>query len=451
MLLASVLGYATVGVNMRGSGCSGGVMDLFDLPTTADGYDVVETVAAQSWAKGGKVGMIGISFSGISQVFVGGAQPPHLAALAPLSFIANIYESPGFPGGIFNNGFAQSWLRERGDDAKPAPEGGQGWARRRVRDGDAICASNQKLRLQTQDPVETTRDLPYYTPELMDRRSPENWVRDIKVPTLLSATWQDEQTGGGFAAMLSSVPRRPDVKIDVLNGVHASPLEPQVLWHWHQFLEIYVAHRVPDQAFLASIAPIIVQNVTGGPILNPPLPPNRFAGITDYEQARALFESDPFVRVSFENGAGSATPGLPGTTFDVGFSRWPAREIQPTAWWFGANGALVRRNTSADGVDAYHPDPEARPQQTLPGDGSADSWVVMPPYDWRPYVDGTALAYATEPLDEDVTIVGPGSVDLWLRSSADDSDLLVTLSEVRPDGLETYVQSGWLRASHRKL
>jgi uncharacterized protein len=27
----------------------------------------------------------------------------------------------------------------------------------------------------------------------------------------------------------------------------------------------------------------------------------------------------------------------------------------------------------------------------------------------------------------------------------------VTLSEVRPDGNETYIQNGWLRASHRKL
>jgi hypothetical protein len=27
----------------------------------------------------------------------------------------------------------------------------------------------------------------------------------------------------------------------------------------------------------------------------------------------------------------------------------------------------------------------------------------------------------------------------------------VTISEVRPDGKETYVQNGWLRASHRKL
>ena len=105
-LLASALGYATVGVNMRGSGCSGGVFDLFDLPTTADGYDIVEAVAAQPWVQNGKVGLIGISFSGISQLFVGGAQPPHLMAMAPLSVIADIYRSPGFPGGMFNSGFA---------------------------------------------------------------------------------------------------------------------------------------------------------------------------------------------------------------------------------------------------------------------------------------------------------------------------------------------------------
>src|SRR5262249_53690663 len=96
--IAGALGFATVAVNMRGSGCSGGVIDLFDWPTTADGYDVVETVAAQPWVKGGKVGLIGISFSGISQLFVGGARPPHLLAMAPLSGIADIYRSPGFPG-----------------------------------------------------------------------------------------------------------------------------------------------------------------------------------------------------------------------------------------------------------------------------------------------------------------------------------------------------------------
>ena len=89
--------------------------------------------------------------------------------------------------------------------------------------------------------------------------------------------------------------------------------------------------------------------------------------------------------------------------------------------------------------------------QTLPGNGEADSWALLPPYDWQPLGAADALAYVTDALPADVTIAGPGSVDLWLRSSATDTDVQVTLSEVRPDDLETYVQSGWLRASHRKL
>ena len=48
-------------------------------------------------------------------------------------------------------------------------------------------------------------------------------------------------------------------------------------------------------------------------------------------------------------------------------------------------------------------------------------------------------------------IAGPSSLDVYLKSSRPDTDLQVTLSEVRPDGNETYVQNGWLRASHRKL
>ena len=41
--------------------------------------------------------------------------------------------------------------------------------------------------------------------------------------------------------------------------------------------------------------------------------------------------------------------------------------------------------------------------------------------------------------------------EAWIRSSARDVDLQATVSEVRPDGMETFVQSGWLRASARKL
>ena len=205
--------------------------------------------------------MVGISFPGISQLFVGGAQPPHLAAIAPLSVIADIYRAPGFPGGIFNDGFAKSWLEDRKNDAEPAPEGGQPYAVKRVQQGDAVCLANQRLRLQTQDPIAFTESHPFYVPDLMDQRSPINWVADIKVPTFLADQWQDEQTGGDFASMLSRFPMRKDVKITVQNGVHTSSLDPDVLWNWLAFLDLYVAKRVPDATVLAAIAPIIYSQI----------------------------------------------------------------------------------------------------------------------------------------------------------------------------------------------
>lgn len=451
-LLSSALGYATVAVNMRGSGCSGGVIDLFDLPTTADGYDVVETVAAQSWVQGGRVGMVGISFPGISQLFVGGAQPPHLAAIAPLSVIADIYRDPGYPGGIFNDGFAQSWLQERKNDARPAPEGGQGWAVRRVNQGDETCRANQKLRLQTQDPIEFTQTHDFYEADLMDARSPIRWVSQIEVPMLLGGAWQDEQTGPGFATMLRNLPRRKNVKVRLTNGVHSSSLEPTILYDWISFLDLYVAGRVPDPSRSNAFAAVIAGEILGGGAPTPPLPSDPFDGVTEYPKALAQFEATPKFRVLMENGAGSPTPGLPAPTFELGFESWPPRELVHSVWYFGPDGTLTRKRNRArdDGFDSYRPDSSARPEQTLPGTGQSDSWRVLPPYDWRPLLGETAVGYATAPLDADVTIAGPSSIDLWLRSSAPDTDLQVTLSEVRPDGKETYVQSGWLRASHRR-
>ena len=48
-------------------------------------------------------------------------------------------------------------------------------------------------------------------------------------------------------------------------------------------------------------------------------------------------------------------------------------------------------------------------------------------------------------------MVGAGALRAWIETPARDVDLQVTVSEVRADGIETYVQSGWLRASMRKL
>jgi putative CocE/NonD family hydrolase len=181
-----------------------------------------------------------------------------------------------------------------------------------------------------------------------------------------------------------------------------------------------------------------------------PVQQSRFAGTTDVAAAKRVFERDPHVRVLMDNGAGPQGPGSIGATWELGFGAWPPPPARAARYYLGPDGGLgVKPATS--GSAAYTADPKARPRTTLPGDGAEDAWKAQPPYNWAPVAAGKGLGFATIPLTQDVVIAGPSSLDLYLKSSARDTDLQVTLSEVRPDGNETYVQNGWLRASHRKL
>ncbi len=74
-VLANVLGFAYVGVNLRGSGCSGGTFDVFNAAQAADGYDVVETVARQPWVKHGTSGNDGHLLLGDHPALRGRHQP----------------------------------------------------------------------------------------------------------------------------------------------------------------------------------------------------------------------------------------------------------------------------------------------------------------------------------------------------------------------------------------
>src|ERR671922_2147113 len=119
-ILANLMGFTVVDVNMRGTGCSGGAFDFFEPLQNLDGYDVIETIAHQPWVLGNKVGMMGISYGGISQLFTAQTQPPSLAAITPLSVI-DPAATTLYPGGILNTGFAVAWAKDRVHDAKQAP------------------------------------------------------------------------------------------------------------------------------------------------------------------------------------------------------------------------------------------------------------------------------------------------------------------------------------------
>ena len=203
--LYTAQGFAYVGVNMRGTGCSGGSFRFFETVQSLDGYDVIEAVAAQPWVLDHEVGMVGISYPGISQLFVAATQPPSLNSITPLSVLDDSYRSTLYPGGILNTGFAVDWTQQRVDEAQPY---GQEWTQARADDGDTMCADNQQLRLQNPDLVAEIDENPYYTNPLGDSLAPITFVDRIDVPVFLAGAWQDEQTGGHFPSMLDRLHRR---------------------------------------------------------------------------------------------------------------------------------------------------------------------------------------------------------------------------------------------------
>ena len=443
------LGFAYVGVNVRGTGCSGGSFRAFEPIQSLDGYDVIETVAAQPWAKFHHAGMVGISYPGIEQLYVAQTQPPHLSAITPLSVIDDTYRGTLFPGGILNTGFAVSWANDRDDQAKPY---GQGWEQPRVDGGDTVCEANQAVRLQNPDQLALIEDNPYYSAEIGDLITPSLFVHKINVPVFLAGAWQDEQTGGHFPAMLDDFTSSPHFYATMVNGSHTESLSLGVFDKYADFLDLYVGRRVPTGR-KAFVAPILSSALTGVSDLSLP-PGTNYSGMT-YKQALKTFESADPIRILFEEGAADGQPsGSPLPRFEKSFKSWPIASAKATAWYLTPGGKLAEQPSQLAPrnarVRSYLADPTALPATDYTGSSSA-IWQAHPTYDWRQIPAGKGLGWISPPLKKTVVSVGTGSVDLWVRTPATDTDLEVTVSEVRPDGTEVYVQSGWLRASHRKL
>jgi predicted acyl esterase len=445
-LLAGVLGYAAVGVNMRGTGCSGGAFQFFEWLQSTDGYDAVEIIARQPWVKHNQVGMVGISYPGISQLFVAQLQPPSLAAISPMSVISDTGRGTLYPGGILNNGFATDWAAGRQHDAQV---GGQPWSQKRIDAGDQICIANQKLRGQTPDIFDMIDNNQYYNPPVADPLSPVTFVHNINVPVFLAGAWQDEQTGGYFATMLDRFTGTDKVHIALVNGNHTESLIPANFFRFTEFLSFYIRREIPVfPPTAAFVLTAVSEEIFGAS--NFSVEPDRFIDSPSFEAALAEYEAEPRIRVLFDNGAGSTVAGSPIPAFEHSFPGWPVPGLVPTAFYFADDGQLVNAPPSTSGVDSFLYDDANAQRTTYTGSGT-DIWKALPPWEWQPLSDGRAVAYATAPLDADLVMIGSGSVDLWIRASEPDVDLQVSLSEIRPDGKETYVQSGWLRASHRAL
>jgi predicted acyl esterase len=482
-LIAPAIGYASVSVQMRGSGCSGGAFDLFGFPSDYDGYDAIETIAAQPWTMNHKVGMVGISYSGISQFEVAGTQPPHLAAIAPLSPTDDLF-STGYPGGIYNTGFAKGWINERIHDAKPAlvdisgstvtpvdADNAQEWTyaqiaaevRRSVAktsSATSTCLDNQALHGQSESLSTLVGPDLVRDPSLFDRRSPEQWAHLITVPVFVSGALQDEQTGPQWPSLISALSADKNVYATMINGGHIDSLGPATMSRMIEFLDIYVGKQVPQtRPILGLLAPGIYAGATGGaPAMA--VPAIRFTDAPSPKAARSAFKaSNPRVRVLFENGGTGLGAGSLAPAYEAGFSAWPPAG-QVTTFNLSTDSSLTTGTASAGSV-IFGPDGAARPPTSMwdeVGDrnNAGSVWAARPAWNWTTVPEANGIGFETPPLTEDMTIVGPASLHLRIDPDIGAStDLQATITEVRDKrgaaNKEVYVTSGFLRSDFRTL
>jgi hypothetical protein len=461
-LLAELMGFTVVDVNMRGTGCSGGAFNYFEPLQNLDGYDVIETIAHQPWALGHKVGMIGISYGAISQLFTAQTQPPSLEAIAPLSTI-DATATTLYPGGILNTGFAVAWAEQRQHDAEAAgPSAGQPWAYQRIQQGDQVCKSNQVLHGEAGNLLAKIQTNAHYRPAVDDPLDPITFVDKIKVPVFLACQWEDEQTGAHCPDLAAHFTGTKQKWFTFTNGAHIDSVDPATYDRWYDFLQLFVAHAAPvtNLATTEIAAPIIYQQAMGLPKTDVvTLPADPIQKIPTYAAALAAFEKLPQVRVLFDNGAGASpggisTAGSPYPAYEQSFSQWPIPSTVAQTWYLGPQGTLTDQPPATQGTDSYTSNAAALPPTDYSGNtGSGGLWGDASEWQWSWQQDpsGTAVSYLTAPLTADTTVVGGGAVDLWVKSSTPDVDLQATVSEVDPNGNETFVQNGWIRASERKL
>ncbi|HTX00495.1 MAG TPA: CocE/NonD family hydrolase, partial [Acidimicrobiales bacterium] len=146
--------------------------------------------------------------------------------------------------------------------------------------------------------------------------------------------------------------------------------------------------------------------------------------------------------------------------------QWPPSAMVPTRWYLRSSG---RANTgSGDGrlamegpgageqADRYDYDP-ADPVPTVGGVSSvltmtqnAESPVLPGPRDQRVLERrDDVLCYTSEVLERELELIGPVEAVLYVASSAPDTDFLVRLVDVHPNGKAILVSEGMLRARYR--
>jgi len=381
-------GYVYVTQDMRGRFKSEGSYEPYQTDME-DGYDTIEWSAKQTWSNG-KVGISGRSAMGIAANLAAAADPPHLLCAYVVTASESLFDESYFIGGVFREHFRGNFMRLMGAESQiPA----------------------MKARV------------------LMD----EQWKRTdfihhrdkVRIPMFQIGGWFDMFAKGTINTFvyLQNQGRegaRGNQKLwmgpwahSALNGDLAFPGERGLEGGFGDEMRWFDAW---------------LKGAKNGIREEPP--------VTYYHMAAARKGE-----VSPKNELRTA-------------SAWPPASRATNYYLMPDGGLGLKAPTAANSATAYKHDP-SNPVPTIGGANYNNSPQQYPitvgPVDQRPLKERTDyLRFQTAPLTEDVTIQGQVLFKLWAATDGPDTDFMVKLVDVYPDGYEAVILDSTLRARYRK-
>lgn len=387
-------GYAHVVVDARGTGASEGVYDSWmgsgGGHEGPDAADAVEWAAEQPWCDG-NVGMVGISYLASMQLLAAAQQPPHLKAIFGEGGHYDPYEFI-YQGGIMWM-MGRAVMEGRGGDGSVAVGEPRSFMRGALSDDEFARRISERL----EDP--DVRFFPNFHQILRYPETHPLWLDFILNPVDGDFYWAEGKAHERFA------------KVEIPAHFGA------------QFGRGWVIDGTID-AYLGAQGPKRLA-------LRPPPP----------MQERPFHEFHDEIVRWYDHWLKGNDTGLleeaPVQIYLQGANVWLAESRYPlpgTEWqdfFLRSRNRLLR-------------DPEPFDAGSAPPDGFYQAPLHV--------TDATTgVTYTTPPFEEETMVVGPGALYLHASIDTEDTNWIVAVSDVAPDGRRTPLTTGWLKASHREL
>lgn len=388
-------GYAGVRVDMRGNGESDGLMfDEYLKQEQDDALEVIEWLTQQPWCDG-NVGMMGISWGGFNGLQVAARQPPALKAVISLCSTDDRYaDDIHYKGGALlmeNLGWASTMLSYSSRPPDPALAG-ESWR------------DTWMQRLEN-------------TPLLID-----NWLQHQRRDAFwkhgsICEDWSDIQAavllvGGWHDAYSNTIPR-------MLEGLQCPVRGINGPWA-HK----YPHFAVPDPkiGFLQEALRWWNHWLKGID-----------SGVMDDPLYRAYLMDSARPQASYAERPGRW----------LGVSNCPSADTQKKRLYFGSN----RLSETPCPDKTWHVKTD---QDT--GTACGEFCIMWLGPDWptdQRNDDAHSLCFDMQVLDGDLSLFGAPETEIELRSDKPQSNLIVRLCDVWPDGASTRISIGVLNLCHR--